>query len=222
MSGPDFGRAQAVSISISSDTLFAYYQARAGVVTTDTSAATSLAAGAPIAPWSSAATANATSSSASATAASTNSLVASLLEGNSIVNPGATKLSATTSSAVANSDYKNLFALYSGLSSLETLATAASGSGISTAQLDQYESAFSTGLAQVRDFLGSTPFQEFAVSNGKIETQAESTTGAAQGADSYDTQALVTGSSTTPVPAFEGGRGLLADRHQPAWPGHGG
>ena len=189
------------STSISSAVLLAYFQARTGqtAASNSSTAATSLSATAPIAPWK--ATSN---TSATATTSSVNSLVASLLEGNPLVDAATTKLSTTTSSAAANSDYQNLFALYKGLTSLQTLATAAGASGVSSSELSQLQQAFSAGLGQVRTSISSGAFKEFQVSNGTVTTQEESTTGAQQESDTYTTQPLVSGTSSTVVPAFQG------------------
>ncbi|MGC1300819.1 MAG: hypothetical protein WA840_00460 [Caulobacteraceae bacterium] len=193
-----------MTIGISSDVLLAYLQARTGQtgINSSTSAAATLASSAPTAPWN--VTTSTKGASTTSTVPNTTSLVASLLDGQSIVNPTNTKLSTTTSNAAANSDYQNLFALYSGLTSLQTLATAAGASNVNSSQLSQYEAAFTAGLAQVRNFITSGPFKEFQVSNGTIETQEESTTGAQQESDTYTTQPLVSGSADNVVAAFQG------------------
>ena len=117
-----------MTISISSDVLLSYLQVRTGQTGASTSNSTSaaLASKAPVAPWSSAATATrSTSTATSALGSSTpsasdaaNTLAEQIIAGQTLVNPSATKLSQTTSSAAANTDYQNLFALYQGLARL--------------------------------------------------------------------------------------------------------
>ncbi len=193
-----------MTLGISSDVLLSYLQAKAGVTgsSTTNSAAETLASESPTAPWN--VSTSTSGAGANTTAPNTTALVAQLLSGSSIVNPGATKLSQTTSNSAANTDYQNLFALYQGLTSLQTLATTASASGVSAGQLSQYEKAFAAGLTQVRSFISSGAFKEFQVSNGGVETQQTSTTGAQQESDTYVSQPLVSGSANTVISALQG------------------
>ena len=199
-----------MTISISSDVLLSYLQVRSGQTGSSTAAAASasLAAKAPTAPWNAAATSTSTSSltNAALTAASnsTTALVEQVLSGTSIVDPSAAKLSQTTSSMAANSDYQNLFALYQGLTTLQSLTTAAAATSTTTAQLALIQKAFTSGLNQVRSFVAGGPFKEFAVSDGTVSTSDTTTVGAQQSSDTYDTGALVKVSANDLVPAFQG------------------
>jgi hypothetical protein len=192
-----------MTLGISSDVLLSYLQAKAGITGTSatSSAAETLASKAPSAPWN--VSASTSGSSAATTAPNTTALVAQLLAGASIVNPTSTKLSQTTSDSAANTDYQNLFALYQGLNSLQSLATAASGSGVSASALATYEKAFAAGLTQVRGFISSGAFKEFQVSNGGVETQQTSTTGAQEESDTYVSQPLVSGTANTVLSALD-------------------
>ena len=203
-----------MTISISSDVLLSYLQARTGQTgassTTSTSAA--LAAKAPAAPWSSAATAtSSTSTTTSALGSHTpsasdaaNTLAEQIIAGQALVNPSATKLSQTTANAAANTDYQNLFALYQGLTSLQSLAEAASSSATTTAQLALLQKAFTSGLGQVRSFVASGPFKEFAVSDGAVSASETTGVGVQQSSDTYDTAPLVKTSASDLVPALQG------------------
>ncbi len=199
-----------MTISISSSVLLSYLQVRTGQTGTDTTASTSatLAADAPTAPWNAATTSitAATSALDTSTSASstTNTLVEQILAGKNIVDPSTATLSQTTSSAAANTDYQNLFALYQGLTTLQSLTTAAAATTTSSAQLALIQKAFTSGLAQVRSFVGSDPFQEFAVSDGAVSSSDTTSVGAQQSSDTYDTKALVTGSASDLVPALQG------------------
>ena len=202
-----------MTIGISSSVLLAYLQVKTGQTGAATAAATSanLVSKAPIAPWSSAATSAAATSAttspfggSTSASSATNTLAEQILAGQAVVNPNAVKLSQTTSSTTANTDYQNLFALYQGLTSLQSLTTAAAASTTTTAQLALLQQAFTSGLGQVRSFISSDPFQEFAVSDGKVSTSDETTVGVAQSSDTYDTGPLVSGSASAVVPAFQG------------------
>lgn len=132
-------------------------------------------------------------------------LVKNALSGASFFNPSAAKLDLTTgASAAENSDYKNLFALYSGLNTLYSIADEASGN-ISSAQLSQLENAFSNGMSQLQKFLSTTSFSKLDITEGTLQqSQISSATTPAQ-AYAYTTQALnTTGNSDAVVPAFEG------------------
>src|SRR5271155_5279330 len=100
-----------MTISINSNVLLNYYQAKAGVPLTTASTSTSsssttsttTASTNPTAPW-----------TTTPTASQTNSLIESVLSGQAFVNPSASKVSVPG----ASPNYKNLFALYQGLSAL--------------------------------------------------------------------------------------------------------
>ena len=200
-----------MTIGISSSALLSYLQVKTGQTgTTSASTTASLAAKAPVAPWSSSATstsatrATATTPSPSGGSTATTALVEQILAGHPIVNPSAVKLSQTGSNTAANTDYQNLFALYQGLTSLQSLTSAAAASSTTASQLALIQQAFTSGLGQVRSFVTSEPFQEFAVSDGTVSSSDESTVGVAQSSDTYDTGPLVTGSPSDVVPGLQG------------------
>ena len=199
-----------MTISISSSVLLSYLQVKTGQSGTNTTASTSaaLASAAPVAPWNAATTTTSATSSALGGSTSpssvTNTLVEQILAGKAVVDPTAAKLSQTTSSAAANTDYQNLFALYQGLTTLQSLTTAAAATTTTSAQLALIQKAFTSGLSQVRSFVSSDPFKEFAVSDGSISSSDTTSVGAQQSSDTYDTKALVTGSASDLAPALQG------------------
>ena len=200
-----------MTTSISSSVLLSYLQARTGQAGTNTAAATSsaLASAAPVAPWNATTTASTTSSTSAlggstGAGSSANTLVEQILAGKTIVDPTAAKLSQTTSSTAANTDYENLFALYQGLTTLQSLSTAAAATGVTSAQLALIQKAFTSGLGQVRSFVSSDPFKEFAVSDGTVSSTDMTGVGVQQSSDTYDTKALVTGSAGDVVSALQG------------------
>ena len=195
-----------MTIGISSNVLLAYLQVKTGQSGT-TSASTSLAAKAPVAPWSASSTSPSATSATTATSGgstATTALVEQLLAGQSIINPSAVKLSQTSTSATPNSDYQNLFALYQGLTSLQSLATAAASSSTTASQLKLIQQAFTSGLGQARSFITSEPFKGFAVSDGTVTSSDSSTVAVRQSSDTYDTGALVTGSPSGVVAGLQG------------------
>ena len=128
-------------------------------------------------------------------------LVKSALGGTQFFNPGAARLDLPGASA----DYKNLFALYSGLNSLYALATAASKSGVSSLQQSQYASAFANGMAQLQTYLGQTSFSKLQLATGSVRQSQTTTVSTPAQATSYSTAALNTsGDSAAVVPALEG------------------
>ena len=202
-----------MTISISSDVLLAYLQVKTGQTSTSSttsSATAALQSKAPKAPWNTTATSTtATTSSAlvpvpTSAADRANQLAEQIIAGKQLVNPAATTLSQTTSSPAADTDYQNLFALYQGLTSLQSLADAASSSTITSSQLAILSQAFTSGLGQVRSFISSDPFQEFAVSDGAVSTNDETSVGVQQSTDTYDTAPLVENSPNAVVPALQG------------------
>jgi hypothetical protein len=131
-----------MTIGIDTSALLSYYQLKAGIVPNLTGSGTGASAStppAPTPPW-----------NTTPTAAQTNALVTAALDGAQIINPNATKINV----AGASPNYKNLFALYQGLSTLKDLAAQAAKPGESTGQLAQLQAAFANGLAQVQTYLG--------------------------------------------------------------------
>lgn len=143
---------------------------------------------APTAPWN-------TSSQPSQT-----QLVQAALGGAKFFNPGAAQLDLPGASA----DYKNLFALYSGLNSLYALATAASKSD-SSLQVGQLSTAFAAGMAQLQTYLGQTSFSKLRLASGTVQQSQTSTVSTPAQQSSYTTAPLnTTGNSDAVVPAFQG------------------
>jgi hypothetical protein len=181
----------AANTSNSVTALSNYYLAKEGI---NSSSSSSAAANAPAAPWSTGDT------------PSVSTAVQNALDGQTLIDPSASTLSAPAGSSAQ--DYKNLFALYQGLNTLEDLAQTASTTSstsaptISTAQL---QTAFASGMSQVNSFLNSSPFQAFNMVPGKVSTSEQSTVGVANGASqSFTTGVIYTGDSASAVPAFQG------------------
>ena len=177
-------------ISIDASTLIDYYAARQGRATTAATTTAKAAGTAPTAPW------------RQAQAATSSQLAAKLLSGGAFFDPGAAKLDAPAATA----DYKDLFALYSGLSALEGLAQQAQGPDLSSAERLRLQTRFTAGMTQLSSFLGSAQFKALTVTQGAAGASVKTTAGVKAAGDSYVTGALATGSPDDPVDAFAGDR----------------
>jgi hypothetical protein len=105
----------------------------------------------------------------------------------------------------ASADYKNLFALYSGLNSLQAIANAATAKNVTSLQVQQLSQAFAAGLNQLSQYLSKTSFSQFKLTAGVVQSTQTSSATTPQQQTSYVTPALnTTGDSAAVVPAFEG------------------
>jgi hypothetical protein len=187
-----------VAGGISSSVLLGWYQSFYGGSGTGTSSTSVSASGntstpavlyAPTAPWN------------ETTQPSNSQLIKNVIGGQSFFNPSAAQLDL----AGASSDYKNLFALYSGLQTLYSLASAANGANVSSLQLSQYQTAFNNGMAQLQKYLGSTSFSKLKMTEGTVQATQSSTAATPAQGSTYDTNPInTTGNSSAVVPAFQG------------------
>ena len=177
-------------ISVDPTTLINYYAARSGAGAAASATAAKAAGTAPTPPWSTGVT------TATLTAAATR-----VLNGAQFVDPSAAKLDVKTS----NGDYKNLFALYQGLTALEGLAQSAQSTSLSAADRLRLQSKFTDGLAQVQSFVAGAPFKSVTVTPGSAAASVTTGTGVKAEDDTYVTRALATGASTDAAPALAGG-----------------
>src|SRR6202012_4449609 len=123
------------------------------------------------------------------------------MSGASFFNPSAAQLDMQG----ASGDYKNLFALYSGINSLYSLASAASSKNATALQISQYSAAFNNGMSQLSTFLGETDFQSLKLTSGVTQSSQTSTDSTPTQQTSYTTPPLNTsGDPNAVVPAFQG------------------
>jgi hypothetical protein len=184
-----------MTISIDSSLLLSYYDLKAGVPASSSSgsgSSSTTSSTAPSTPW-----------SKTPTTAQTNSLVQSVINGQSFINPNAAKLSVAAGTPNYN-NYKNLFALYQGLTTLQDLATQANTSGISSYQLGQLQTAFSSGMTQLQSYLNTSPFTGFNVAEGTVGATSQSSSGVPTESDTYNTGLTWAGDPNTPIPALSG------------------
>jgi hypothetical protein len=127
--------------------------------------------------------------------------VKAAMSGESLFNPSAAQLDLPNASA----DYKKLFALYSGLNTLYSIATEASGKNVSSLQLSQLQTAFNNGMTQLDKYLGNTTFQKLKLTGGVVQSTQTTSVSTPSQPTSFTTAALnTTGNSDAVVPAFEG------------------
>ena len=182
-----------MTISIDASVLTAYYNNRAGLGATATTAAggSKPAVKDPTPPW-----------SATSTAPRSSDLVKSVLAGARFIDPNAAKLDAPTTSQSA--DYKSLFALYQGLNALEGLTEQAQDKKTGATQLAALQRRFASGLGEVQAFLQKTPFTDFGVAEGAVVAKAQTKAGVRTETDEYATKTLYTGTLNGEAPALQG------------------
>ena len=144
---------------------------------------------APTAPW-----------SRQAAPIDTPAAVRAVLAGRKFVNEGATKLDLLGASA----DYKKLFALYQGLSTLGGLAEAAQRKGITSFERAKLEKAFSDGLTEVSDYVSSADLTKLRLTTGTVNSTARTSAPVAGVKSEYLTDPLFSGTSSQAVPQFQG------------------
>jgi hypothetical protein len=186
-------------LTVSLDSLLTgYYDAKAGVVGSTSASGTKTVAARPTPPWS-----QTTSSAATSTPSAATSIAQSIVDGQPLIDPSAATLTVTSKNAATNSDYQSLFALYKGLSSLQTIATAASAKGVSNSELTTLQKAFSSGVSQVQSFIDSSPFEEFQVGDGTVTARDQSTAAVPKTPTTYTT-GLTAATADTVLPQLQG------------------
>ena len=199
-----------MTVSFDPTLLVSWYSARAGAPASGASAGTtpsnSTAASAPKPPWQTAATPNAgtqtTDQKAAAAAAAANSAANNILNGQPLINTAATRLSVSGKDAKVNADYKNLFALYQGVTALQSIATQAGTA--STSQLTTYQKAFSQGLGELQTFLSTSPFARFSLALGAVSSKDTSAAVTPSETDLYQGPTIYTGDLSVPPPSLSG------------------
>jgi hypothetical protein len=177
--------------SIDNNVLLGYYQSRAGL-TTGGSSLSSFGARkktAPTAPW------NQTSTTVDPRVTVKNALL-----GRKFVDENASKLDLPG----ASTDYRKLFALYSGLSTLMGVAEQAGAKTVTDSDRARIDRAFARGLAEITDYIADVDLEQARVIQGTASTSAKTKLGVPRNKTEYVTPPLVSGASTNEVPAFVG------------------
>ncbi|MDX2277438.1 MAG: hypothetical protein NW206_18480 [Hyphomonadaceae bacterium] len=94
----------------------------------------------------------------------------------------------------ATGDYKRLFALHTGISTLQALATKAQDETLSKAVRAQTEAEFARGLAELEAFFGKEEFEDVRLAQGDRVDSAKSTLSLASTTEDYTTGVVHRGS----------------------------
>jgi hypothetical protein len=177
---------------IDSNLLLGYYNARAGM-----SGGAGLGGGistprtkvAPTAPW-----------IKTPTPAETTAAVKAALAGRKVVNENAAQLDLPG----ASDDYRKLFALYGGLSTLNDLVTQVQKKGLGDTEKAKIQAAFAKGLEEVMAYSKSADLDKVRLTSGEVGTTTKTTIPVQANKQEYVTTPLYAGSSSDAVPQFAG------------------
>jgi len=175
---------------IDTSVLLGFYQARAGLTAAGSPlAATSTKRVAPTAPW------NSSTGAADASAA-----VKIALQGRKFVDENGARLDLPG----ASTDYRKMFALYSGLATLMSLAERTSAKGLNATDRTRISQTFERGVREITAYVDQLDLEKMRVIQGAANTTTKTTLGVPKNKTEYVTPPLVSGSSANSVPAFEG------------------
>ena len=143
----------------------------------------------PTAPWSS-----------TTTPAKASDLVRAALGGRRLIDEGNISLDL----AGASTDYRKMFALYQGLTTLGALADRAGVKGIASSEATLLAKRFGDGLAEMSAYLKTASFEDVRLVQGVSKTSVKSTYALERAPTSFVTAPLHDGDPTASVKAFEG------------------
>lgn len=133
------------------------------------------------------------------TPAKASAAVTSALAGHNLINENAAQLDL----AGASADYKKLFALYQGLTTLTDLVNRATQKGLSPTDQGRVAKAFAAGLAEVNTYVAAAKFDNLRLADGAASSIDKTTISVPKPLTSY-TAPPVTKSLTDEVPAYQG------------------
>ena len=193
-----------MTISFDPSVLVSWYSARAGVSSGGAASSGTTTSTAPKPPWQTATASTTSKASAdqqkAAADAQATAFANSILNGQPLINLTTAKLSANGTDPKVNSDYKNLFALYQGVSALQSIATQAGSA--STSQLTNYQKAFASDLSQLQTYLGKNPFQQLSIAMGAVTSRDTSAASVPTETDTYQGAAIYSGDLSAAVPSL--------------------
>ncbi|MEW6598150.1 MAG: hypothetical protein AB1429_11725 [Pseudomonadota bacterium] len=181
-----------MTVSFDPTALMSYYSAKYGAGSSNASATTK--AKNPTAPWAPKTTASASHTNTHAVSSTDPATAA--LHGGAFIDPSSAKLDVLTKDSAANTNYKDLFALYRGLVTLQNLATQAQKANLPASQLSQIQTTFARGVHEVQSFLSGRPFNGIDITATAAEVNANASVKEQTETDSYTTGALVSGSKS--------------------------
>ncbi len=94
----------------------------------------------------------------------------------------------------ASGDYKKLFALYSGLTTLQALAGRAEDTSLSKAQVAQNQAQFTRGLTELEAFFAQQQFEDMRLAQGDRVDTAQTTLAMVSKSEDYTTPVIHRGS----------------------------
>ncbi|MCR5875943.1 hypothetical protein LRS10_18380 [Phenylobacterium sp. J426] len=144
---------------------------------------------APTAPW-----------STQATPVPPSELVKSALGGKKVIDEHGAQLDLPG----ASGDYRKLFAMYQGLSTLSGLAERMRAKGLTSTDKMQIQRVFDRGMAEMNAFISASTFENLRLSQGVAAERAKSTAPVPRTKTEYTTAPLFAGTSSAEVPAFQG------------------
>ncbi len=174
-----------MTISFDSNVLLAYYQSRTGQTVAGGGVAPTKYA--PTPPW-------------QTQTAPTPAALRSALAGGQLIDENAAKLDLSG----ASNDYKRLFALYQGMSTLSGLIERAQTKGVPASELQRLQTVFGKGVKEVSTYVDSAKFDGLRLTDGVLSTSATAKVGVARSKTEYVTPPLVSGSLANDVAAFQG------------------
>lgn len=127
-------------------------------------------------------------------------LVRSALAGRKLINEDAAQLDVKSGSA----DYRKLFALYHGLSTLTALANRSGTKGVSSLELAQLNRRFGSGLAEIGSWMSSSEFDDVRMVQGTSKAISKTTAAVPRDSARSVIGPIHEGSVDTPVAAFQG------------------
>ena len=137
---------------------------------------------------------------ASAKAPKPDVAVRAALSARQLVNPDASRPDLPG----ASPDYRKLFALYQGLTSLTALATRVDQSGVSQGEITRIRERFTRGVAEVGDYVRNGGFEDIRMVHGVSSTSAKTSAGVARDATRIVTRPVHEGDPASSAPALEG------------------
>ncbi|WP_312165339.1 hypothetical protein [Phenylobacterium sp.] len=179
-------------ISLDTNLLLGYYQARTNASAAAAGSPTSAVGAvkkAPTPPWSSL-----------SKAPKADEMLQSVMMGRKFIDEYQTQLDVKG----ASEDYRQLFAMHQGLATLEALARKADSKDTSAADLKRIQAAFNRGMAEVSSYIDAAKFEKLRLTHGDATDKAKGTVGVPKTTPRYVTPPLHQGTADEPVEAFQG------------------
>ena len=144
---------------------------------------------APTAPW-----------TQTATPAETSAAVKAVLAGRKFVNENAAQLDLPG----ASDDYRKLFSMYQGLSTLQGVVDQYQKKGLTSIEKDRLQKTFANGLDEILTYAKSADLDKIRLTAGDLGTTTKTTAPIAAKKTEYTTAPLYSGTSNDAVPQFAG------------------